>query len=87
MIRRVASWSCFAAGLGLAALTVLFGYIWAERASLTYNAQGRFLGGEVVYDAQATPVYAAMTLACGLLALLFAALGRWLGRKKRRPDG
>ncbi|MBI1236202.1 MAG: hypothetical protein GC188_05895 [Alphaproteobacteria bacterium] len=87
MIRRLASGLCLAAGLGLAALTALFGYIWAERASLTYNAQGRFLGGEVVYNEQATPVYAVMTLVCALLVFLFVALGRWLGRKKRISDG
>ena len=86
MIQRIVSWACLFAGLGLAALAALSGYIGVQRAQLTYNVQGRYFDGDTVYAEQAVLFYAVMTLACALLAALFVAAGRWFGRKTGISD-
>jgi hypothetical protein len=82
MIKRIFSGILVVLAFGLAGLAGLAGFIWAQRAQLTYNDQGRYFDGEVVYHEQALLFYAVMTLACAMLALLVFAAGRWLGRKK-----
>ena len=83
MISRLAGWlaGLLAAAFGFAALVQ--GVILVQLAGLPFNAQGRHFDDGVVHHAQALPVYGGLVILFLGLAVAFACLAGWIGRRRR----